>query len=144
MLKRSTLESEIATEAMGSLKTASRVLLVVRGGREVRGGGGGMLSDSEMLYVVPMSVRGDMTVETLGISRSLRSVVSEPAAGVRVGRMGRGMAEPERGKREGGGGEEGRKEGKKFSLRATKDVNSRLKTSPMVVLSLKSKYLYYS
>ena len=36
MLKRSTLESEMATEAMGSLKTASRVLLVVRGGREVR------------------------------------------------------------------------------------------------------------
>lgn len=77
---------------MGSLKTASSVLLVVSGGREVRGGG--MPSDSDMEYEVPISARGDMTVETLGISRSLSSPPSVPAVGVRAGRMGRGMAVP--------------------------------------------------
>ena len=41
-----------------------------------------------------MSVRGDMTVETLGMSRSLSSVPSDTAVGVRAGRMGRGMAVP--------------------------------------------------
>lgn len=48
---------------------------------------------------MPISARGDMTVETLGISRSLSSAPSVPAVGVRAGRMGRGMAVP------GGGGE---------------------------------------
>ena len=41
-----------------------------------------------------MSVMGDMTVETLGISRSFSSPPSEPAVGVRAGRMGSGMAVP--------------------------------------------------
>jgi hypothetical protein len=45
-LKRSLLASDTATLEMGSLKTASSVLLVVRGGSEVRGGG--MPSDSDM------------------------------------------------------------------------------------------------
>lgn len=70
------------------------MLLVVRGGREGREAGIPP-SDSEMAYEVPMSVMGDMTVETLGISRSLSSPPSEPAVGVRAGRMGRGMAVPE-------------------------------------------------
>ena len=51
-------------------------------------------SDSDMAYEVLISVMGDMTVETFGISRSLSSPLSEPAAGVRVGRMGRGIAVP--------------------------------------------------
>ena len=43
-----------------------------------------------------MSVRGDMTVETFGMSRSsFSSPASEqPAVGVREGRMGRGIAVP--------------------------------------------------
>ena len=41
-----------------------------------------------------MSVMGDMTVETLGISRSFSSPPSEQADGVRAGRMGSGMAVP--------------------------------------------------
>ena len=96
MLSKSELVSVTATLEIGSLKTDSRVLLVVKGGREVRGGG--MPSDSVILYEVAMSVRGDITVDTLGISRSLRSCASEPGVGVRVGRMGRGIAVP-------GGGE---------------------------------------
>ena len=90
--KVSAVGSEMAMLQMGSLKTASSVLLVVRGGREVRGGG--MPSESDMEYEVPMSVRGDMTVETLGISRSFSSLPSDTAEGVRAGRMGRGMAVP--------------------------------------------------
>ena len=86
------LASETATLEIGSLKTASSVLLVARGGSDVRGAG--MPSDSDMAYEVPMSVSGDMTVETLGMSRSLSSVPSGPAVGVRAGRMGRGMAVP--------------------------------------------------
>lgn len=53
-----------------------------------------MPSDSDMEYEVPISARGDMTVETLGISRSLSSPLSVPAVGVRAGRMGKGMAVP--------------------------------------------------
>ena len=41
-----------------------------------------------------MSVSGDMTVETLGMSRSLSSLLSAPAAGARAGRMGSGIAVP--------------------------------------------------
>lgn len=42
-----------------------------------------------------MSVRGDITVETLGMSRSFSSPPSEqPAVGARVGRIGSGMAVP--------------------------------------------------
>ena len=67
-----------------------------------------------------MSARGDMTVETLGMSRSLSSVPSDPAVGVRAGRMGRGIAVPGRGReggREGGREEEGEggRRGKVFS-----------------------------
>ena len=79
-----------ATLKTGSLNTASSVLLVVSGGSEMSG----PPSDSDMAYEVLISVMGDMTVETFGISRSLSSPLSEPAAGVRVGRMGRGIAVP--------------------------------------------------
>ena len=87
------LLSETATLEIGSLKTASSVELVVSGGREGREGGIPP-SDSEMAYEFPMSGMGDMTVETLGISRSLSSPPSEQAVGVSAGRMGKGIAVP--------------------------------------------------
>ena len=74
---------------MGSLKTESRVLVVVRVVREAREGG--MVSD--IVYVVTMSPRVGMTslsVVMLGTtSRSFSSCDSDEEVGTSVERIGR-------------------------------------------------------